>query len=337
MLNLSIASFNAPRRALGSGALLLATSGWGAMFIVSPPVLRQVDPVWFTLIRYTLSALAFLLLLLPRGAAAWQPLRRHAPALAARGLAGFGAFSLFMLLGLAHSVPAHGAVIMATVPMNTQLLRWLLDGQRPSARSLGATLLGLAGVAMVAGLLLPGGPAAHSTLLGDGFTLLGSLGWIVYTRGAARFAELDVVTYTGLTAIASWPVLLLATLLASVLGWSPVPTLAGLQRSAAPLLYVGLVSSALCVLAFNHGTRLLGPVTATAFMNMVPVSALLMGMALGHQPAAHEWTGLAMVVIALLLHSAAARPTTTANPTPAAAGAAGYRRAPSTNPCNAPT
>lgn len=337
-MNLSLASFPAPRRALGSGALLLATSGWGAMFIVSPPVLRQVDPVWFTLVRYTLSALVFVLLLLPRGAAAWRPLRQHAPALAARGLAGFGAFSLLMLLGLTHSVPAHGAVIMATVPMNTQLLRWLLDRQRPDVRSLAAALLALAGVAMVAGLLLPGGSAAgRSTLLGDGFTLLGSLGWIVYTRGAARFAALDVVTYTGLTAIASWPVLLLATVLASALGWSQPPTLAGLQASAGGLLYVGLVSSALCVLAFNQGARVLGPVTATAFMNMVPVSALLMSMALGHQPAAHEWLGLAMVIVALLLHSAAARRAAGGNPTPAAAGAPGYRRSPATTPCNAPT
>ncbi|WP_395700983.1 DMT family transporter [Aquabacterium sp.] len=324
-MTLSLASFTAPRRALGSGALLLATSGWGAMFIVSPPVLRHVDPLWFTLIRYTLSALVFAVLLLLRGRSAWQPLRTHAPALALRGLAGFGVFSLFMLLGLAHSVPAHGAVIMATVPMNTQLLRWLLDGQRPSARAFGTALLALAGVAMVSGLLLaPAGGDRAGTVLGDGLTLVGSLGWIVYTRGAARFAQLDVLSYTGLTAIASWPLLVLATLGASALGWSHRPTPEGLLQSAPALAYVGLVSSALCVLAFNQGVRLLGTVSATAFMNMVPVSALLMGMALGHRPATHEWLGLAMVVGALLVHSAPAR-------------TAGYRRSIATTPCRVPS
>jgi drug/metabolite transporter (DMT)-like permease len=111
-------------RTLGIAALLLATSGWGGMFLVSKGVLHHVDPVWFTLIRYGISGLAFALLLVPRGATPWRKLRLHAGPLALRGLAGFGAFSVMLLVGLAHSVPSHGAIIMATVPMTTQLLRW---------------------------------------------------------------------------------------------------------------------------------------------------------------------------------------------------------------------
>ena len=62
-------------RPLGVIALLIATSAWGGMFLVAKAVLHHVDPVWFTLIRYSIAAIAFVLLLVPRGAAPWRKLR----------------------------------------------------------------------------------------------------------------------------------------------------------------------------------------------------------------------------------------------------------------------
>jgi len=294
-------------RTLGIAALLLATSGWGGMFLVSKGVLHHVDPVWFTLIRYGISGLAFALLLVPRGATPWRKLRLHAGPLALRGLAGFGAFSVMLLVGLAHSVPSHGAIIMATVPMTTQLLRWVLDGVRPTRAALLTAALALIGVVIVSGVLFRDAHGAGATLFGDAVALAGTVGWIVYTRGAARFAELDVVEYTALTVLASWPLLLLGALAATALGWADVPSVDGLQLSWHALLYVGLVSSAIAVLAFNHGVRVLGTVTATAFLNFVPVSVLLISLATGKPPALNELIGMAMVIAALLIHTATSR------------------------------
>ena len=81
----------------------------------------------------------------------------------------------------------------------------------------------------------------------------------------------------------------------------------GLRLSWEALLYVGLVSSAIAVLAFNYGVRTLGTVTGTAFINFVPVSALLMSAALGRLPTVNEAVGMAMVVGALLIHTALSR------------------------------
>ena len=301
-------------RALGIAALLLATAGWGGMFLVGKSVLQHVDPTWFTLIRYTLSGLVFVALLLPRGAAPWRKLRAHAPALALRGVAGFGVFSVMLLTGLAHSVPSHGAVVMATMPMTTQLLRWALDGVRPARAAVLTSALALAGVVIVSGVLFQHAGPDVSTLPGDALTLIGTLGWVWYTRGAARFAELDVIEYTALTVLASWPVLLLGAVLATGFGWASVPSADDLSVSWHALLYVGLVSSAASILAFNHGVRALGAVTATAFLNFVPVSALLMSVALGKPPTLNELLGTAMVIAALLIHTASSR----AAPAPAA-------------------
>jgi len=292
----------------GIAALLLATSGWGSLFLVSKGVLHHVEPVWFTLIRYTLSALLFVLLILPRGAAPWRKLRLHAGPLALRGAAGFGVFSVMLLVGLAHSVPSHGAVIIATTPMTAQLVRWALDGVRPSRATLLTSALALAGVAIVSGLLFGAGASAGSTtLFGDAIAFAGTLGWVWYTRGAARFPGLDVIEYSALTVLAAWPLLLATAVAASALGLSHMPSAEGLRLSWEALLYVGLVSSAIAVLAFNYGVSTLGAVTGTAFFNFVPVSALLMSMAMGKMPTANEAVGMAMVIAALLIHTAAGR------------------------------
>lgn len=296
-----------PSRPLGIAGLLLATSAWGSLFLVGKPVLSDVDPVWFTLLRYTLGTAGFTALLLARGAFPWAKLRAHAARLALLGFAGYGVFSAMVLIGLAHSLPSHGAVIMATMPITTQLLRWALDGQRPAPAALLGTALALLGVVVVSGVLLGEGDAARSTLAGDLTTLVGTLGWIAYTRGAAGLGRLDVLEYSGLTALASWPLLLAAAGLGAALQWAPAPSGAALAEWWPALLYIGVVPSVLAVLAFNFGIRTLGVMTGTAFLNWVPVSAVLMGLAYGSAPAAHELAGVALVVSALLIHTLAQR------------------------------
>jgi drug/metabolite transporter (DMT)-like permease len=313
------------QRLLGIAALLLATSGWGGMFLVSKGVLHHVEPVWLTLIRYSMAALLFVLLILPRGAAPWRKLRLHAGPLALRGFAGFGVFSVMLLVGLAHSVPSHGAVIMATTPMTTQLLRWALDGVRPARSTLLTTALALLGVAIVSGLLFSAGPSAESTLFGDAMAFVGTLGWVWYTRGTTRFPELDVIEYTALTVLASWPLLLAGAIAATALGLTHAPGAEGLRLSWQALLYVGLVSSAIAVLAVNYGVRTLGAVTGTAFLNFVPVSALLMSVAMGKLPTLNEIVGMAMVVAALLIHTALSRKASAAPAAPIAQTPQNYR------------
>jgi drug/metabolite transporter (DMT)-like permease len=294
--------------AVGMAGLLLATTAWGSLFLASKPVLPHVDPVWFTLMRYSIATLGFMLVLRLRGPVPWGALRQHGGRLAGLGFIGYGVFSAMVLVGLAHSVPSHGAVIMATMPITTQLVRWALDGQRPSRSAIASTLLALVGVVMVSGVLAQGASGAHaSTLVGDLAALAGTLGWIAYTRGAARLPELDVVSFSALSALASWPLLLVATLLLAAFGLAPVPAADAAWHAWPALVYIGLVPTVFGVLAYNFGVRTLGVVTGTAFLNFVPVSVLLIGAAMGSRPALHELAGVMLVVSGLLVHTLSQR------------------------------
>lgn len=280
-------------------ALLLATSAWGSLFLVGKHVLRDLDALWFTTVRYGLAAL--LLLAVHPLAARSRPGKALAlaPRLAAYGIAGYGVFSLLVFIGLSLSVPSHGAVIMATMPVSTVLLRWWLDGIRPAPRAVVACALALAGVTLVSGVVT--GSAAPSASAGDLLAFVGTFGWIAYTRGAARFPQLSPFEYTACTAYATAPVLLLVAVIASAVGIVHWPAPATLAQHGAAFLYVAALPTVLAAVAFNHGVRVLGAATGTLFINAVPVSAMAIATALGQPPAAHELAGAALVAAGLAL------------------------------------
>ncbi|RZI61193.1 MAG: EamA family transporter [Rubrivivax sp.] len=134
-------------------AMLFAAVSWGSLFLVGKPVLSRLDPIWFTALRYLLAGVGMMLLVVIFGERPWAKLRAHFGTLTRQGVLGYGFFGILVLEGLKLSLPSHGAVLMATMPMTTILLRWLLDGQRPGIAVAGAAVLALSGVVLVSGVL----------------------------------------------------------------------------------------------------------------------------------------------------------------------------------------
>ena len=67
-------------RPAGAAALLAATVAWGSLFLVGKPLLGQIDPLWFTLARYSIATFGFAALLLVRGAFPWDGWECASPA-----------------------------------------------------------------------------------------------------------------------------------------------------------------------------------------------------------------------------------------------------------------
>ena len=231
----------------------------------------------------------------------WAKLRRHALRHSLVGLGGYGLFSILVFHGLRLSQPSHGSVIMATMPFTTLALRWALDGQRPPLRAVAGAALALTGVATVANLIGQAGEVNARMLLGDAITLAGTLGWVLYTRAAAKLPDHSPLEYTALTAVAALPWLALGTVVATLAGVIDAPSpdlLAGLSPK---LVYIALVPTVAAALAFNAGVRKLGAPMGTLFLNMVPVSVIAVHALMGHAPQANEIAGAALVGLGLAL------------------------------------
>jgi drug/metabolite transporter (DMT)-like permease len=303
-------------------ALLFATSAWGSLFLVAKPLLATLDPVWFTVVRYLLASVLLASLVQTFGRSPWRKLRAHALRLTLLGLAGYGCFSVLVFYGLARSLPSHGSVIMATMPFTTLLLRWALDGQRPSRAAIVGAVIALAGVATVAQVFSPSREFDGAMLAGDAVTLAGTLGWVLYTREAASLPGHSALEYTALTAVAATPWLLLGATIATLLGLLPAPPVAAVAGLLPPLLYIAVVPTVLAALAFNFGVRHLGATAGTLFLNMVPVSVLAVHALQGRSPSPTELAGVALVAVGLAFNARAGTPGARA----AAGGAAGRRQ-----------
>jgi drug/metabolite transporter (DMT)-like permease len=295
-------------------ALVFATTAWGSLFLVGKGIVGVLDPVWFTVVRYALATVLLLVLVQCFGHRPWAKLRTNLARLTLLGIAGYGAFSILVFVGLRLSVPSHGSVLMATMPFTMLGLRWMLDGARPSPRALVSAALALAGVATVARLLVSTASITTASQLGDMITLAGTLGWVFYTRGAASLPDHSPLEYTALTAVAALPWMVAGAVLATLGGLIAPPSPAVLVDVAPQLLYVAIVPTVAAALAFNLGVRRLGAPVGTLFLNVVPVSVIAVRAVLGAPPQANELAGAGLVAVALVLHAWPARRSPVAHP-----------------------
>jgi drug/metabolite transporter (DMT)-like permease len=280
-----------------AGYPLIAVTAWGLLFAVATRALRHVDAFNLTSARYALASLILLGLLAAReGRAALRPGGRAAE-LVLLGAAGFAGFNLLANLALSHTTPTNAALIAATTPLMTVLIRWARDGVRPRP-----ALLALIGVALLGVLLvITKGRLSGLSGFGSGDALmLGSvLGWALYTHGSSRFPGFSPLRYATLTAVTGTATILLATVVADLFGWQHLPSAANLGRVWPELTYLTLVAAVLAVLAWNTGIRRLGAPNTALFMNLVPVVALVVAIFQGYRPGTVELLGMAVTVGAI--------------------------------------
>lgn len=282
--------------------LALPAISWGGMFHVAQRILPLADPFWLTLLRLLPTALTLLLLLAvtepqapPAGAqrlckAAWS------------GLVGFAGFNFAAYSGLMLTTPEHCAIIMSLTPLLGALLAWAITRRAPPV----ATLICI-GIALFGAILVIGGGGRHNAAphggLGDALVLLGALAWALYLRTSAWFPGWSSLRFSAMTTAtgALWIALGLAGF--SLAGWSRWPLWSAMPEFGAEFAYVILIGTLLGLLLWNRGVALLGPVDAGLYMNLVPVSAFVIGVLRGHRPAPAELLGAGLVLLALLANN----------------------------------
>lgn len=288
----------------GAGLLLTATILWGGMFPVAKDALFVIDAYYLNLLRYGVTAAAFLVvLLLVEGRDALRFDGRFAAA-CLFGAVGFAGFSLFAFVGLSHTQAAHGAIIMAMQPMIGALVRWLWQGHRPPRITLvciGAAFLGVFLVVTRGqfGSLDSGGG------WGDLLIVIGAVSWVIYTLAASRFPGWSPLRYTALTCLTGEAAIILVTLAMTASGLSVAPSLQSLAPVGPQLVYLVVFASIVAVLAWNAGMRALDPLSGMLFINVVPITAFAIGIYQGQHFAGAELLGASLVIAALFTNNLA--------------------------------
>ena len=279
---------------------LIAVLIWGMTFIASKVLVGLLDPYWYIVIRF-LIAWAALFCLSPRPCRLLSLGRELR--LIACGLTGVTLYYIFQNVGLVYSTASNTGVITASSPLFTALILWLF-GRR--VKLSGLFFLGFAlcigGVAVIS--FHGGGQGAGIHLLGDAFALAAAAAWGAYCVIILK-NEGSGLTQVQLTRkIFFWGVLLCIP--PALLLGDPVPLTAFTQGGPVfwgNLLYVSLGSSALCYLIWGQATELVGAVTASVYLYLIPVVSVIGAAVIWAEPLDAVIAAAIAVILAGLVFS----------------------------------
>ncbi len=280
-----------------TGGVLLTAAGWGSMVPLTSVLLASLPPFLITATRYTLAVpvLALLIAIIEQGAI--LPISLPWRRIMALGTFGIGGFATCYTFGIGYSGPIAAAAILATAPVVAALMDWLIAGRRVSKRAMMAILLTVAGGLLVAVARPERSASAHG---GEALLVLGLVCWTWYSMKAQAWLaplgigqlRLTMVT-SGAAGFSLWIVFGVTTALglqAPPVAWPPLSVVLILG-------YLSVGPTAICIAFWNLGTARLGVTIAMVILNLSPIFAVLLSMALGIQPTPLELTGGALTLL----------------------------------------
>ncbi|MFE4241785.1 DMT family transporter [Peribacillus butanolivorans] len=287
------------------GALLCLTASisWGAMFPVAERALRYIDPIYFSFLRYlAVSIILGILLLIKEGKKSFC-LEGKGKNLLFFGTMAFTVYNFLIFSG--QDLLGHNGVIVASImeslmPMISIMIMWVFKNARPMKYTIASMLLALIGAILV----ITNGNLSFLFLLKDSiipilFILIGVIGWVIYTMGGNQFSGWSTLRYSTLTCILGTSVSGIITFFATVLGLS-VPTAGVIESIYGEMIFMIIFPGAIALLSWNLGIKLLTPINGILFINLVPITTLVIVFIQGGSLTSFELLGTFLVIYALI-------------------------------------
>ena len=276
-------------RLRGVALASLAPVLWATNIVAARVVVTHgVHPFVLTFVRWLLAGL-----LLYAYCRALAVCGGRLSTLALLGFLGITVFSNLTYTALSLAPAAVVGVVIGLVPAVTVIIAWLRGVERPDALIVVAAALGFAGVALLeaGGLRAPGG---YGTFLGALVALAAVVAWGFYTVESRRLvAGLHPVAVLGLSTLLASPFNL-----AFAAPFIPA-SIPGLLEplNDALIVYTAVVPGFVAYLAWIHAVKLLGPSSTNIYVNLLPLAALLLAVALlGERLTPLEWLGAALII-----------------------------------------
>lgn len=189
----------------------------------------------------------------------------------------------------------NGALIMALNPLLTAVLSYIILKDRPTSRQMIAFPVGVAGVAIV----VLGAGAQLTISIGDLYILVANLSWALYNVLVRKMMPKNVSGIANTAGIMTVGAIALS--LAALLQGDSfvVPTI----TTGASLIMMTIGGSILAYLFWNASIAKLGPSKAAMFMNLVPVTSMVIASIESLPPSHTQMLGAILVISAVTFSS----------------------------------
>jgi drug/metabolite transporter (DMT)-like permease len=273
--------------------LLLFPIFTGATFNLAAYAVHSFSPSGAAAWRFGIAAVVMLALLAMREKGNFGALRRNAGLFLLLGIVGVFGFNLLFFVGMKHTSPVNGSLIMATNPLVTTVLAALLLHEKITFRQWAGMLGSLAGVLLV---ITHGSWEIMRTLSlnsGDLAVLGGNLCWALYGVLGKRFirasTNLANTTYTMVVGA-------LGLIAVSVADPNPV-ALSEIPAGAwGAILFMAVCTSVIGYLVWNRGIAELGASRTSLFFNLVPVVTMIISACTGQTLTSVQLLGALLVI-----------------------------------------
>ena len=293
---MSAQGIDEPEDSHGGTYLLLTLSAvfWGGTFIAGRMLASHIDPLSAAFMRFALATL------LLWSWVAWQ--HRQLPGLTGRqaiavvllGMTGVVAYNLFFFEGLKSVEAGRAALIVAINPVVIALASGLLFREPMNGTRATGILLSLCGALVVIARGDIGSLLSGTVGIGESLLLGCVISWSLYTligrRVLGRLSPLVTVAYASLAGT-----LLLGLLLALDDGLDTALLADGVVW--ANIGYLAVFGTVLAFVWFYAGVRAIGATRAAQFINLVPVSGVLLGALILQEPVTPSLLGGGLMVI----------------------------------------
>lgn len=246
---------------------------WGGTWIAGRVAVREASPLAVASWRFLIAALALgAIVVAQNGWPRWT--RRQWGMAIVLGSTGIFLYNLCFLYGLKFIEAGRGALVVALTPAVIAAADWAFFGATMSALKGLGILVAMAGCLVV---VSNGDPAALITGavgLGEWLILGCVIFWAAYTfLGRRATKSLSPLAATFGAALTGWAMLTVAALIDGSLLQLENTT----WRAWSGIVFLGLFGTAVAFTWYADAVHQLGATRAGAFINLVPVFAVLLG------------------------------------------------------------
>lgn len=278
---------------------LFAVIIWGGTFVATKVALGQVSPVTVVWARFGIGVVVLGMAVLVRKQFA-LPSRSDLPWLILLGFIGVTFHQWLQATGLQTARATTAAWIVATIPVFTALLGWLVLKEKSSWLRAGGILIAALGVTLIVSngdfrALITG----EGGTLGDILILISSLNWAVYTilsrRELARHPAARMMFY----------VMSFGWLFTCLWIFGPGPGLSEIPRLTSTgwiaILILGVLGSGIAYIAWYDALQAIPATQLGVFINIEPLVTMLFAPIIGEVFSPISLVGGAIIILGVWL------------------------------------
>lgn len=274
---------------------------WGSMFPIMENVLKIMDPFNFTLIRYSLASIIFIVLLVISEGVGSLKLEGKLFFIWLYGSIGFAGFGFLVFFGQKIIGGYIGAInastIESTMPIIGVIIVWFTHKTKPNLVSFFLILLSFIGIIIITGINSLS--SLNKNIMGDICLLLGTFSWAFYTVGINKFPSWSPIRYTALTCIFGVFTMMIIVSIFDITKLTNLPTINNIFSIWWELLFMSLVAGVIAVFTWNIGNKIIGPINGVFFINLIPITTLIITILNGERVQFNDYIGIFIIMLAI--------------------------------------